>query len=133
MRWLEVKSSKPLKGKLKIPGSKNSSLALLAASCMAEEPVHISKIPDISDIQVVFRIMESIGVSITKGDGTYTIDPSGIHTAEIDPSLSSAFRAAYYFVGALLAKHRRVSIGYPGGDNFVSRPIDQHIKGLKAL
>ena len=133
MRWLDEKRSKPLKGKLKIPGSKNSSLALLAASCMAEEPVHISKIPDISDIQVVFRIMESIGVSITKGDGTCTIDPSGIHTAEIDPSLSSAFRAAYYFVGALLAKHRRVSIGYPGGDNFVSRPIDQHIKGLQAL
>jgi UDP-N-acetylglucosamine 1-carboxyvinyltransferase len=133
MRWLEVKSSKPLNGKIRIPGSKNSSLALLAASCLAEEPVHISKIPGISDIQVVFRIMESIGVSITGGNGTYTIDPTGICTAEIDPALSSAFRAAYYFVGALLAKHRRVSIGYPGGDNFVSRPIDQHIKGLKAL
>ena len=122
MRWLEVKSSKPLNGKIRIPGSKNSSLALLAASCMAEEPVHISKIPDISDIQVVFRIMDSIGVSVTSNNGTYTIDPSGIHTAEIDPALSSAFRAAYYFVGALLAKHRRVSIGYPGGTTSCHAP-----------
>ncbi|HPV01300.1 MAG TPA: UDP-N-acetylglucosamine 1-carboxyvinyltransferase [Clostridiales bacterium] len=133
MRWLEVNSSQPLKGKIRIPGSKNSSLALLAASCLADEPVHISRIPDISDIQIVFRIMKSIGVSISGGNGLYTIDPSGIHTADIDPALSSAFRAAYYFVGALLAKYRRVSIGYPGGDNFVSRPIDQHIKGLRAL
>lgn len=133
MRWLEVNSSKPLKGRIRIPGSKNSSLALLAASCLADGPVHISKIPCISDIQAVFRIMESIGVSISGSNGSYTIDPSGIYTAEIDPALSSAFRAAYYFVGALLAKHRRVSIGYPGGDNFVSRPIDQHIKGLRSL
>src|SRR5690606_22018018 len=102
-------------------------------SCLADGPVHISKIPCISDIQAVFRIMESIGVSISGSNGSYTIDPSGIYTAEIDPALSSAFRAAYYFVAALLAKHRRVSIGYPGGDNCVSRPIDQHIKGLRCL
>ena len=133
MRWLEVNNSKPLKGRIRIPGSKNSSLALLAASCLADGPVHISRIPCISDIQVVFRIMESIGVSISGSNGTYTIDPTGIHTAEIDPALASSFRAAYYFVGALLAKHHKVSIGYPGGDNFVSRPIDQHFKGLRAL
>ncbi len=133
MRWLEVNCSKPLKGKIRAPGSKNSSLALLAASCLADEPVHISNIPDISDIKVVIRIMDSIGVSVTEDDKSYKIDPRGIYTAEIDPSLSSSFRAAYYFIGALLAKHHRVSIGYPGGDNFVSRPIDQHLKGLKAL
>ncbi len=133
MRWLEVKSSKPLNGKIRAPGSKNSSLALLAASCLADEPVHISNIPDISDIKTVSQILSNIGAVYEKTDKGCIIDPRPISTAQIDPKLSSSFRAAYYFAGALLAKHRRVSIGYPGGDNFVSRPIDQHIKGLKAL
>lgn len=133
MRWLEVNCSKPLNGKIKIPGSKNSSLALLAACCLADEPVYISNIPEISDIKVVFQILRSLGASVEKQNAAYIIDPRGISTAEISPELSSAFRTGYYFAGALLVKHHKVSIGYPGGDNFVSRPIDQHIKGLKAL
>lgn len=133
MRWLEVNCSKPLNGNVSIQGSKNSSLALLAACCLADEPVCISNIPEISDIKVVFQILHGLGASVEKQNNTYIIDPRTIHTAEISPELSSAFRAAYYFAGALLAKHRKISIGYPGGDNFVSRPIDQHIKGFKAL
>lgn len=133
MRWLEVNCSDPLKGSIKIPGSKNSSLALLAASCLSDGTVTLSNIPEISDMKVVANIMLSLGATVKKAGGTYVINPSGINSAEIDPALSSSFRAAYYFIGALLAKHGRVSIGYPGGDNFVSRPIDQHIKGLTAL
>lgn len=133
MRWLEVNCSKPLNGKIKAPGSKNSSLALLAACCLADEPVSISNIPEISDIKVVLQILKSIGADLRKENNTYIIDPRNICTADIDQQLSSSFRAAYYFIGALLVKHKKVTIGYPGGDNFVSRPIDQHIKGLKAL
>jgi UDP-N-acetylglucosamine 1-carboxyvinyltransferase len=133
MRWLEVNHSDPLKGSISIPGSKNSSLALLAASCLSDGTVTLSNIPEISDMKVVTSIIQNLGASVEKTKGTYKIDPSGINSAEINPELSSAFRAAYYFIGALLAKHGRVSIGYPGGDNFVSRPIDQHIKGLTAL
>ena len=133
MRWLEVNCSKPLNGSIKVQGSKNSSLALLAACCLADEPVNLSNIPKISDIKVVLQILKGLGASIEKQNNTYIIDSRSINTAEISPELSSAFRAAYYFAGALLAKHKKVSIGYPGGDNFVSRPIDQHIKGLKAL
>lgn len=133
MRWLEVKSSKPLNGNIRIPGSKNSSLALLAACCLADEPVNLTNIPEISDTKTVMQILTSIGARVDKKNDTYIIDPRSIHTAEINPELSLSFRAAYYFAGALLAKHRRVSLGYPGGDNFVSRPIDQHIKGFQAL
>lgn len=133
MRWLEVNHSDPLKGSIRIPGSKNSSLALLAASCLSDGTVTLSNIPEISDIKVVTNIMQSLGASVEKVNGTYKINSPGINSAEINTELSSAFRAAYYFIGALLAKHGKVSIGYPGGDNFVSRPIDQHIKGLTAL
>lgn len=133
MRWLEINHSKPLEGKISIPGSKNSSLALLAACCLAEEPVVLHNIPNITDIGAVCRILAEIGAKVSIVDNTYTIDPRGICSSEISSGLSSAFRAAYYFIGALLAKKKKVTIGYPGGDNFVSRPIDQHVKGLKAL
>jgi len=133
MKWLEVKNSLPLRGSISIPGSKNSSLALMAACCLADEPVCLSNIPDIADIRAVHKILESIGASVDKTGDTYIIDPRGINTAHISPELTSSFRAAYYFAGSLLPKHHKVSIGYPGGDNFVSRPIDQHIKGFKAL
>lgn len=133
MRWLEVNCSKPLSGNITIPGSKNSSLALLAACCLAEEPVCFTNIPRISDINAVTNILRSIGATVTRTNSSFMVDPRNIYTADIDPALSSSFRAAYYFVGALLVKHKKVSIGYPGGDNFISRPIDQHIKGLKAL
>lgn len=133
MKWLEINCSNPLKGNIKIQGSKNSSLALLAACCLAEEPVVLENIPDITDIKVVCNILTEIGTSIKIENNTYTIDPRGIKNSEISEKNSSAFRAAYYFIGALLAKKKKVTIGYPGGDNFVSRPIDQHIKGLMAL
>lgn len=133
MRWLEVNTSEPLKGNIRTPGSKNSSLALLAATCLSDGVVNLSNIPEISDIKVVANILKSLGASVESSKGSYRIKPSGINSAEISDEASSSFRTAYYFIGALLAKHGKVSIGYPGGDNFVSRPIDQHIKGLTAL
>ena len=133
MRWLEVNCSKPLKGNISVPGSKNSSLALLAACCLADEQVILNNVPNITDIDIVCQILAEIGAKVNKEGNTYTIDPRNIACSEISAGLSSAFRAAYYFIGALLAKRKKVTIGYPGGDNFVSRPIDQHVKGLKAL
>ncbi|WP_392486089.1 UDP-N-acetylglucosamine 1-carboxyvinyltransferase [Haloimpatiens sp. FM7315] len=134
MRWIEVKKSKNLNGVVSIPGSKNSSLPILTACCLAEEPVILKNVPNISDIRVILNILSSMGASITKDkNNTYKIDTSKIRQANIDPKKSSSYRASYYFIGAMLAKHKKVSLGYPGGDNFGTRPIDQHIKGLEAL
>ncbi len=133
MRWIEVTRTDALKGSLEMPGSKNSSLALLAACCLSEEPVTLYKIPDISDVRMIYSILTDIGAKVIQENGKCVIDPRGIQSGDIRSDYASAYRASYYFIGALLAKHKRVAIGYPGGDNFVSRPIDQHIKGLKAL
>jgi UDP-N-acetylglucosamine 1-carboxyvinyltransferase len=133
MKWLEINCSNPLKGSIKVQGSKNSSLALLAACCLAEEPIVLGNIPNITDIKVVCNILTDIGADVKNENNTYTIDPRNISSSIISESYSSAFRASYYFIGALLAKQKKVTIGYPGGDNFVSRPIDQHVKGLIAL
>lgn len=133
MRYIEVKHSAALTGKIKVPGSKNSSLALLPACCLADEPIVLKNIPDILDIKRVFEISRDIGLIISKKEDNLILDPTKLHSSIIDPIKASAFRASYYFVGALLHKFKKVSIGYPGGDNFGYRPIDQHITGLKAL
>lgn len=133
MRYLEVKYSPPLNGTVRIPGSKNSSLALLPACCLADEPIILKNVPYILDIKKVFEISKDIGLGISRKDDNLILDPVRIKNANIDPQKASSFRASYYFVGALLHKFKKVSIGYPGGDNFGYRPIDQHIKGLKAL
>lgn len=134
MKWLQVEQTAQLNGNVKIYGSKNSSLALLAAACLADEPVQLLGIPDIADVRVIGQLGEEIGLRIERDVfGALHIDPTAILHANFDPKKSSLFRAAYYFIGALLAKFGKVTVGYPGGDDFVSRPIDQHFKALKAL
>lgn len=131
---IRMERSGPLDGSVKIQGSKNSSLSLMAAICLCDQPVTLSGIPDIYDIRVICDIANEIGMkTLRQQNGDITLDPRSIHSADIDKEKASSYRASYYFIGALLAKFGKVSIGFPGGDNFVSRPIDQHLKGLKAL
>lgn len=133
MRWIEVKKGNNINGEVSIPGSKNSSLPILTACCLSDGVVTLKNVPHISDVQVIYDIFSDIGVMVTEESDEIKIDSSKINIGKIDIEKSSMYRAAYYFVGALLAKQKVVSIGYPGGDDFGSRPIDQHIKGLEAL
>lgn len=134
MKVITVERSQPLQGSVHISGSKNSSLALIAAACLADNPVQLCGIPDISDLRVLYDISEDIGMRVSRDlDGTLTLDPRSIHQATLDPSKTSSFRSAYYFIGSLLAKFGKVSLGYPGGDDFVSRPIDQHVKAFTMM
>ncbi|MEF3308310.1 UDP-N-acetylglucosamine 1-carboxyvinyltransferase [Paenibacillus sp. GYB004] len=134
MNIIRIERSGPLSGSVKIQGSKNSSLALMAACCLSDQPITLSGIPDIYDIRIICDIASDIGMGTARlANGDIRLHPGTIHNANIDKDKASSYRASYYFVGALLAKFGKVSIGFPGGDNFVSRPIDQHIKGLKAM
>jgi UDP-N-acetylglucosamine 1-carboxyvinyltransferase len=134
MKWISVQTTPKLQGSVKIPGAKNSSLALLAAACLADEPVTLSGVPNISDFRVICQLGEEMGCRIHRDSaGTVHIDPRDIFDTRLDPKKSSSFRTAYYFIGALLAKFGKVTLGYPGGDDFVNRPIDQHIKALQLM
>lgn len=133
MRWLEVMKAKPLNGHIKVPGSKNSSLGLLAACCLCDEPVILKNIPDILDFRYICDIAKDIGLVINIHEDYILVDPTRLHSSCIPPSKSSSYRASYYFIGSLLSKFKKVSIGYPGGDNFGLRPIDQHIKGFELM
>ncbi|GBG06006.1 UDP-N-acetylglucosamine 1-carboxyvinyltransferase [Paenibacillus agaridevorans] len=133
MKVIQTEYSGPLYGSVHIPGAKNSALAILAAACLADDIVTLEGIPPIDDVRVIATIGRDIGLDLKRVDGRIVIDPRWIHKAEIDPGKASSYRASYYFAGALLAKFGKVTIGYPGGDDFVSRPIDQHIKMFRAL
>lgn len=134
MRYMEIRGSGPLNGTIKIPGSKNSSLALLAAACLSDEAVTLSGVPFIYDVQAIGAIMKGIGFDLQRmDDGEVVVSGEHKPSGDLDIDLTSSYRASYYFVGALLAKCKRVTIGYPGGDDFVSRPIDQHMKVFEAM
>lgn len=133
MKYIQTEYSGPLSGTVHIPGAKNSALAVLAAACLADDIVTLEGIPHIDDVRVIAEISSDIGMAFKREGERIVIDPRWIHSAEIDPGKAASYRASYYFAGALLAKFGRVTIGFPGGDNFVSRPFDQHIKVFEAL
>ena len=133
VKWLEIHGGTPLKGTLRAQGSKNSALALIVASCLAGEPVAIDNIPNISDIHVTCDLLRSTGAEAKLEGNTLYSDPRTICNAIITSKNSRKVRVAYYFLGALLARHKRVVVGYPGGDQIGPRPMDQHYKGLGAL
>jgi len=133
MKILEITAAERMGGRIVVPGAKNSALALLAGACLSDAPVQIRNVPDISDVGIVLQIIRDMGGSARREGHTVTVDGGGIRTPEILPEEAGKIRTAYYFVGALLARFGKVSVGYAGGDDFTERPIDQHFKGLRAL
>ncbi len=129
-----IKGGAPLSGEVEIAGAKNAALAILAASIMASEPVTIENVPDVSDIRAIVGAMEEIGAAVQHPDRhTYIINGAGIKNEPVDTEAVRKIRGSYYLIGALLGKYKQASVALPGGCNIGSRPIDQHIKGFRAL
>ncbi len=129
-----IKGGNPLVGEVEIGGAKNAALAILAASIMTDETVTIENLPDVSDINVLIEAIEGIGASVQRVDRhTVKINGSTIGDFSIDYDYIKKIRASYYLLGALLGKYKRAEVALPGGCNIGSRPIDQHLKGFRAL
>ncbi|MFI3213561.1 MAG: UDP-N-acetylglucosamine 1-carboxyvinyltransferase, partial [Eubacteriales bacterium] len=129
-----IKGGSPLVGEVEICGAKNAALAILAAAVMTDETVTIENVPDVRDTNVLIQAMESIGVIVERVDRhTVKINAANIHGHVIEDDYIKKIRASYYLIGAMLGKYRRAEVVLPGGCNIGSRPIDQHIKGWKAL
>ena len=129
-----IKGGNPLVGEVEIGGAKNAALAILAASVMTNDTVIIENLPDVRDINVLLQALESIGVIVEHPDRhTVKINASLIHGLTIDEGYIKRIRASYYMLGALLGKYGKAQVALPGGCNIGSRPIDQHIKGFRAL
>lgn len=129
-----IKGGVPLTGDVDISGAKNAALALVAAAIMTDEKVVIDNLPDVRDINVLIQAIEGIGASVVrKSSNCVEINSSTINSVRVDYEYIKKIRASYYLLGALLGKFRKAEVALPGGCNIGSRPIDQHIKGFKAL
>ncbi len=129
-----IKGGTPLVGEVEIGGAKNAALAILAAAIMTDETVTIENLPDVNDINVLLEALSGIGALVQRVDRhTVRINGSGIGDLCIEYDYIKKIRASYYLLGALLGKYHRAEVALPGGCNIGSRPIDQHLKGFRAL
>ncbi len=130
-----VRNSNPLQGSIRINGSKNAALPILAASILAENgQVVLSSIPDLTDVRFLCEILQGIGCTVAMhADGKVTVDASRI-TNHITPyDLASRMRGSFLVMGPMLARMGICRISLPGGCPIGSRPVDLHMKGLRAL
>jgi UDP-N-acetylglucosamine 1-carboxyvinyltransferase len=129
-----INGGTPLNGSVTISGAKNAAVAILPAALLVEGVCRIENVPDISDVRILLSILENMGAVVSREEnGTVIIDSTNIASTCPDPALVRKMRASYYLMGALLGRFNKAHVALPGGCNFASRPIDQHIKGFMAL
>ena len=129
-----MKGGQPLVGEVNISGAKNAALGILAAATMTDEDVYIENIPDVRDINVMLEAIREIGAVVERIDRhTVRINGRTIQDVVVEDEYIRKIRASYYLIGALLGKYKSAEVPLPGGCDIGARPIDQHIKGFKAL
>ncbi len=134
MEQYVIKGGNRLHGEVEISGAKNAALAILAAAVMSDETVTIENIPDVRDTRVVLEAIKDIGAIVEKVDKhTFKINGSTIFSTTVNYEYIKKIRASYYLLGALLGKKGNAKVALPGGCNIGSRPIDQHMKGLRIM
>ena len=114
-------------------GAKNSTVALIPASILADSPVTLEGVPDIQDVHSLLEILNEMNVKTDFDGNTLTIDPREMVSIPMPSGKIQSLRASYYFMGALLAKFGEGVVGLPGGCFLGPRPIDQHLKGFRLL
>ena len=129
-----VKGGTHLRGEVDISGAKNAALAILAAAIMTDETVTIDNLPDVRDINVLLQAIEGIGaVVVRENRNCVKINGGTIKSVVVDYEFIRKIRASYYLLGALLGRFHEAEVALPGGCDIGTRPIDQHIKGFKAM
>ena len=134
MAIYEIKGGTALNGEVTISGAKNAAVAILPAAILVSGKCRVENVPDISDVHILLNILADLGAEITKeADGVYVLDCTNITSTRPKEELVREMRASYYLMGALLGRFGKANVALPGGCNFASRPIDQHLKGFRAL
>ncbi|MGD7061563.1 UDP-N-acetylglucosamine 1-carboxyvinyltransferase [Bacillus altitudinis] len=133
MEKLNIAGGDPLRGTVHISGAKNSAVALIPATILADSPVTIEGLPHISDIDTLRDLLEEIGGKVTFEKGEMVVNPASMISMPLPNGKVKKLRASYYLMGAMLGRFKQAVIGLPGGCHLGPRPIDQHIKGFEAL
>lgn len=132
-----IKGGIPLRGSVEVNGAKNAALPVLAAAVLSKYPVTLRRVPAIRDVKVMLEILRLLGVRAeerTTSNGLELIVQSDqLRTCEIEESLMRKMRSSIFLMGALLGRIKEVRVSHPGGCAIGPRPIDMHLRGLKAL
>jgi UDP-N-acetylglucosamine 1-carboxyvinyltransferase len=133
MPHFEITGGTPLHGSVQAAGSKNAALPIMAAAILADELIRLERVPTLTDVQTLSRVLQELGLEVTADDGVLhikTIDPTPVRANE---KLVRRMRASFCVLGPLLARRGRAVVPLPGGCNIGNRPVDLHLKGLAAL
>ncbi|MCO6540972.1 MAG: UDP-N-acetylglucosamine 1-carboxyvinyltransferase [Lactobacillus sp.] len=133
MAKMVIHGGKRLSGSVTIGGAKNSTVAIIPAAILSDTPVVLDSVPQIKDVYNLMDMLADMNVKSSFQDHVLTIDPTNIKLVSLPHGKVTSLRASYYFMGSLLGRFGKAVVGFPGGDDIGPRPIDQHIKGFKAL
>ena len=129
-----VQGGSPLFGEVHISGAKNAAVAIIPAALLVDGVCRIENIPQISDVTLLFSILEELGANVrVLNRHTVEIDSRHVHSTTPSFDLVRRIRASYYLLGALLGRFGKATVAMPGGCNFGVRPLDQHVKGCRAM
>ena len=133
MKKIVINGGRPLKGEVTISGAKNSVVALIPATILADDIVTLDGVPDISDVASLIEIMTIMGAKIERKEDSLIIDPRGVKNIPMPFGKINSLRASYYFYGSLLGRYGQATVGLPGGCDLGPRPIDLHLKAFEAM
>ncbi|MBV9100056.1 MAG: UDP-N-acetylglucosamine 1-carboxyvinyltransferase [Candidatus Dormibacteraeota bacterium] len=134
MEYLRVEGGWRLEGHVPISGSKNATLPVMAASLLTDQPVELSNVPDIEDIESMARMLEHVGVSVHRHDEhRWRLHAADVASTEVGPELSRRMRGSFLLLGALVARAGEAAIAKPGGDDIGMRRVEQHLEGLRLM
>lgn len=133
MKKIVINGGRPLKGEVTISGAKNSVVALIPATILADDIVTLDGVPDISDVASLIDIMTIMGATIERKEDSLIIDPRGVKNMPMPFGKINSLRASYYFYGSLLGRYGQATVGLPGGCDLGPRPIDLHLKAFEAM
>ncbi len=133
MQSFLIEGGRPLAGTIRTAGNKNGALPILAATVLATEPVRLSNVPRIRDVQTMLDLLADIGAEVEWSGDELHIDTGNVHKTELDEELCRRIRASFLLAGPLLARFGRVSVPPPGGDVIGRRRLDPHIHALAEL
>ena len=133
MAKMVIHGGKRLSGTVTIGGAKNSTVAIIPATILADSPVILDSVPQIKDVYNLMDMLGSMNVASDYDVDVLRIDPTQIKFIALPHGKVNRLRASYYFMGSMLGRFGKAVVGFPGGDDIGPRPIDQHIKGFKAL
>ena len=134
MQSFVIEGGRPLSGTVRAAGNKNGALPILAACVLASEPVRLTNLPRIRDVQTMLELLADVGAEVEwTGENEALLDTRNVTKTELDEELCRRIRASFLLAGPMLARFGRVTVPPPGGDVIGRRRLDPHIHALAEL